>query len=79
LFAFLRAKGYGVNDKMNVKRLTAMFGTFCTQHNEGNLPLKDFYDGAFWLAIKTQTLIAPVIFPDALQRWHYSAWWKLWP
>jgi len=50
-------------------------GTF----NEGTEPLKDFYDGAFRLAINTQTPILPMIFADTVHRWHYSAWWKLWP
>ncbi len=50
-------------------------GTF----NETGQQLKEFYDGAFRLAITTQTPIFPVIFPDAVSRWHYSAWWKMWP
>ena len=50
-------------------------GTF----NETGQPLKEFYDGAFRLAITTQTDILPVIFPDTVHRWHYSAWWKIWP
>ena len=50
-------------------------GTF----NETGKPLKDFYDGAFRLAINTQVPILPIIFPDTQYRWHYSAWWKLWP
>ena len=50
-------------------------GTF----NETGKPLKEFYNGAFRLAIITQTPILPVIFPDTVDRWHYSAWWKIWP
>jgi 1-acyl-sn-glycerol-3-phosphate acyltransferase len=50
-------------------------GTF----NETGTPLKDFYNGAFRLAISSQTPILPMIFPDAMYRWHYSAWYKLWP
>jgi len=50
-------------------------GTF----NETNMPLKEFYDGAFRLAITAQTPIQPIIFPDAVNRWHYSAWWRFWP
>jgi 1-acyl-sn-glycerol-3-phosphate acyltransferase len=50
-------------------------GTF----NETNDVLKSFYDGAFRLAINTQKSILPIIFPDTVHRWHYSAWWKLWP
>lgn len=43
-------------------------GTF----NETEEPLKAFYDGAFRLALQTNTPILPVIFPDAVNRWHYS-------
>lgn len=50
-------------------------GTF----NETTAPLKDFYDGAFRLAINTQTDILPMIFPDTVHRWNYKAWWKFWP
>lgn len=38
--------------------------------------LKDFYDGAFRLAISTKTPIHPVILPDTINRWHYSSIWK---
>ena len=50
-------------------------GTF----NETGEPLKQFYDGAFRLAINAQRPVLPVVFPDTVNRWHYSAWWKLWP
>lgn len=50
-------------------------GTF----NETPAPTKEFFDGAFSLAIKAQTPILPLIFPDTVHRWHYSAWWKFWP
>lgn len=50
-------------------------GTF----NEKGTPLKEFYDGAFRLAINAQTNILPLILPDTVKRWHYSAWWKIWP
>lgn len=50
-------------------------GTF----NETGALMKDLYDGAFRLAINTQTPILPVVFPDTVHRWHYSAWWKVWP
>ena len=50
-------------------------GTF----NETGSPLKKFYDGAFQLAIKTQVDILPIIFLDTIDRWHYSAWWKITP
>ncbi len=44
-------------------------GTF----NETGQPLKDFYDGAFRIAIESQTPLLPVIFPDTVQRLHYSS------
>ncbi len=50
-------------------------GTF----NETDAPLKSFYDGAFRLAISTQVDIIPMLFLDTVNRWHYSAWWKLKP
>ncbi|MBS1739687.1 MAG: 1-acyl-sn-glycerol-3-phosphate acyltransferase [Bacteroidetes bacterium] len=50
-------------------------GTF----NETNQPLKPFYDGAFRLAIHSQTPILPLLFLDTKDRFHYSAWWKLKP
>lgn len=42
-------------------------GTF----NETGEPLKSFYDGAFRIAIETQTPIKPVIFLDAYDRLPY--------
>jgi 1-acyl-sn-glycerol-3-phosphate acyltransferase len=39
-------------------------GTF----NETGLPMKEMYDGAFRIAIETQTPIKPVIFPDTYAR-----------
>ncbi|MDR3681597.1 MAG: lysophospholipid acyltransferase family protein [Flavipsychrobacter sp.] len=50
-------------------------GTF----NETGEPLKEFYNGAFRLAISSQTPILPLIFADMEKRWDYRAWWKLWP
>ncbi len=50
-------------------------GTF----NETGKPLKDFHNGAFRLAISTKTAIVPLLLPDTVERWHYSAWWKMWP
>lgn len=43
-------------------------GTFNMTHK----PLKDFYDGAFRLAIETQTSIKPVLFLDTYDRMHYK-------
>jgi 1-acyl-sn-glycerol-3-phosphate acyltransferase len=50
-------------------------GTF----NETEEMMAAFYDGAFRLAINTGVPVLPIIFPDTKERWHYSAWWKLWP
>lgn len=50
-------------------------GTF----NETGEPLKNFYDGAFRLAINTQTAILPMIFPDTERRWHFSTVFGLKP
>lgn len=47
--------------------------------NETGAPLKDFYDGAFRLAISAQIPILPIIFPDTHKRWSYKHWWQLWP
>jgi 1-acyl-sn-glycerol-3-phosphate acyltransferase len=50
-------------------------GTF----NETPAPLKDFFDGAFRIAIETQTPIQPVLFTDTLERMHYSGFLTLTP
>ncbi len=50
-------------------------GTF----NETGEPMKEFYDGAFRLAINSQIPVLPLLFPDTVDRWHFSGWWKLWP
>lgn len=44
-------------------------GTF----NMGTAPLKEFYDGAFRVAIETQTPIKPVLFLDAYRRMPYQS------
>ena len=50
-------------------------GTF----NETGAPLKDFYDGAFRIAIETETPIKPVLFLDTVDRLHYSSVFSLTP
>lgn len=50
-------------------------GTFNLTHQ----PLKDFYDGAFRIAIETQTPILPVLFLDAYDRMHYRSIFALTP
>ena len=50
-------------------------GTF----NETHRPLKDFYDGAFRIAIETKTPIQPVLFLDTYDRMHYGSIFSLRP
>jgi 1-acyl-sn-glycerol-3-phosphate acyltransferase len=50
-------------------------GTF----NMGHQPLKDFYDGAFKVAIETQTTLKPFILLDAYDRMHYRHLFTLTP
>jgi 1-acyl-sn-glycerol-3-phosphate acyltransferase len=41
--------------------------------------LKDFYDGAFRLAIETQTPVKPVLFLDTYKRMPYSGLFTMTP
>jgi len=50
-------------------------GTF----NETENVLKPFYDGAFRIAIETQTPIKPLLFPDTIKRLHYKSIFSLLP
>lgn len=50
-------------------------GTF----NMGTTPLKEFYDGAFRVAIETQTRIKPVLFLDSYRRMPYENVFKMTP
>lgn len=50
-------------------------GTF----NETNNPLKDFYDGAFRIAIETRTPIKPVLLVDTIDRLHFKGLFGLTP
>ena len=50
-------------------------GTF----NETKNPLKEFYDGAFRIAIETETPIKPVLLVDTLDRLHYRGVFELTP
>jgi 1-acyl-sn-glycerol-3-phosphate acyltransferase len=50
-------------------------GTF----NETGRPLKPFYDGAFRIAIETQTNVRPVLFLDAYSRMPYGKLFTLTP
>ena len=50
-------------------------GTFNITHQ----PLKEFYEGAFRVAIETQTPVKPVLFLDADERMHYKSIFSLNP
>lgn len=50
-------------------------GTF----NESGKPLKSFYDGAFRIAIETNTPIKPIVYLDANKRMHYHSVWSISP
>lgn len=50
-------------------------GTF----NETDRPLKEFYDGAFRIAIETGTPIQPILFLDAYERMHHKHFFSLNP
>jgi len=50
-------------------------GTF----NETSNPLKEFYDGAFRIAIETGTPIKPILLVDTPDRLHYRGFFELTP
>ncbi len=50
-------------------------GTF----NETGYPLKNFFDGAFRIAIETATPIKPVLLVDTIDRLHYRSIFELTP
>ncbi len=50
-------------------------GTF----NMTNAPLKNFYDGAFRIAIETQTPVKPILFLDSYDRLNYKSIFSLSP
>lgn len=47
--------------------------------NETRRPLKEFYDGAFRIAIETQTPIKPILFLDSYSRLSYESIFSLNP
>jgi len=51
-------------------------GTFNMREDQ---PLKSFFDGAFRLAIETQTPIKPMILPDTIDRLHFKSLFTLTP
>lgn len=73
-----RARSVVVLKKMLAQNISIFIfpeGTF----NETGFPLKAFYDGAFRVAIETQTAIKPIVFLDAKDLMHYSSVWNLRP
>jgi 1-acyl-sn-glycerol-3-phosphate acyltransferase len=50
-------------------------GTF----NMGDTPLKEFFDGAFRIAIETGTAVKPVLFIDAYKRMHHESLFSINP
>lgn len=66
-----RAKSIRILKSIIGKGISVMVfpeGTFNMTHR----PLKDFYDGAFRLAIETQTPVKPVLFLDTYDRMSYK-------
>ena len=61
--------------RKNISVVIAPEGTF----NMTRDPLKSFYDGAFRIAIETQTPIKPVIFLDTYDRLNYKSIFSLTP
>jgi len=67
-----RAKSVMILKSVLVKEISIFImpeGTF----NMGADPLIKFYDGAFKLAIETQTPIKPLLFLDAVERMHWRS------
>ncbi len=61
--------------KKGISIVIAPEGTFNMTHK----PLKEFYDGAFKIAIETQTPIKPILFLDTYDRMHYHSVFSLNP
>lgn len=61
--------------KKGISVVIAPEGTFNTTHK----PLKEFYDGAFRVAIETQTPIKPLLFLDGYDRLSYKSILSLTP
>ncbi|MFN0083506.1 MAG: lysophospholipid acyltransferase family protein [Ferruginibacter sp.] len=59
----------------NISVVIAPEGTFNMTHK----PLKEFYNGAFKIAIETNTPIQPVLFLDAYDRLNYNSIFSLTP
>lgn len=61
--------------KKGISIVVSPEGTFNMTHQ----PLKEFYDGAFRIAIETQTPIKPILFLDAYDRNNYNTIFSLTP
>jgi 1-acyl-sn-glycerol-3-phosphate acyltransferase len=59
----------------NISVMMAPEGTF----NETGTPLLDFYDGAFKIAIQTQTPLRPMLILDAHDRMHFRSAFSITP
>ena len=73
-----RAKSVKVLKSVLKKKISVFIcpeGTFNMTHT----PLKQFYDGAFRIAIETQTPIKPIIFLDSYDRLNYGSIFSLTP
>jgi 1-acyl-sn-glycerol-3-phosphate acyltransferase len=73
-----RAKSVRILKSIIAKGISVLVfpeGTFNMTHR----PLKEFYDGAFRVAIETQTPVKPVLFLDAYARMGYESVFSLNP
>lgn len=61
--------------RKDISVVIAPEGTFNMTHH----PLKEFYDGAFRIAIETQTPIKPILFLDTYDRLNYKTVFSLTP
>ncbi|MGL4359422.1 MAG: lysophospholipid acyltransferase family protein [Sediminibacterium sp.] len=61
--------------KKNISIIIFPEGTF----NETKKPLKSFFDGAFRIAVESQTPIKPLLLVDTLKRLHYKSVFSLTP
>lgn len=61
--------------KKNISVVIAPEGTF----NTSGRPLKEFYNGAFRIAIETKTPIRPMLFLDSFSRLNYHSIFSLTP
>jgi 1-acyl-sn-glycerol-3-phosphate acyltransferase len=61
--------------RKNISIVLAPEGTF----NMSDRPLKEFYNGAFRIALETKTPIRPVLFLDAYDRLHHRSIFTLTP